>query len=270
MVYIYIYILCIYITHETIQLSQLKLVFLFRGIQGALWPSNPPLPRQVSKTSCFSLLRSLEGLMSAVDMPIMSMESYMETHITFLMLRIEMGQNSEVFPFESLVTHAVYHVIVAYRLVSPERNSLLASDVTQIFSGFTDFVMYEMYGAHNALISADWSSPEHCRSLWIGSSWVDMDMSKLFIRPHGLRYQPRKAGCFQTAHEPPVPDGYERRILGLGPDGFCLNHEVQTKWFSNSLDENLNDFCVLFSFESLILHDFLVGGCGKCLLLLSS
>lgn len=95
-------------------------------------------------------------------------------------------------------------------------------------------------------------------------------MSKLFIRPHGLRYQPRKAGCFQTAHEPPVPDGYERRILGLGPDGFCLNHEVQTKWFSNSLDENLNDFCVLFSFESLILHDFLVGGCGKCLLLLSS
>lgn len=93
--------------------------------------------------------------MSAVDMPIMSMESYMETHITFLMLRIEMGQNSEVFPFESLVTHAVYHVIVAYRLVSPERNSLLASDVTQIFSGFTDFVMYEMYDTHNALISAD-------------------------------------------------------------------------------------------------------------------
>ena len=90
--------------------------------------------------------------MSAVDMPIMSMESYMETHITFLMLRIEMGQNSEVFPFESLVTHAVYHVIVAYRLVSLERNSLLASDVTQIFSGFTDFVMYEMYDTHTQCV----------------------------------------------------------------------------------------------------------------------
>ena len=73
--------------------------------------------------------------MSAVDMPIMSLESYMETHITFLMLGIEMGQNSEL-PFESLVTHAVYHVIVAYRLVSPgpERNSLLALDAKHIFA----------------------------------------------------------------------------------------------------------------------------------------
>ena len=67
---------------------------------------------------------------------------------------------------------------------------------------------------------ADWSSPEHCRSLWIGSSWVDMDMSKLFIRPQRIEISsPARlaASKLLTSHLSlmATKDG----SLGLGPDG---------------------------------------------------